>query len=101
MRCIACLPRRNEAVVLRNATRTLGKNGNKVRLSKLGEARDECLMKGFRESGCRIEEVCFGLWVGFLEVAHEEQRRGLVASDFALARSESSAYHVVQQFPVP
>jgi hypothetical protein len=87
MRCIACLPRRNEAVVLRNATRTLGKNGNKVRLSKLGEARDECLMKGFRESGCRIEEVCFGLWVGFLEVA--------------LARSESSAYHVVQQFPVP
>jgi hypothetical protein len=34
--------------------------GNKVRLSKLGEARDVCLMDSCGGSGYRIEEGCFG-----------------------------------------
>jgi hypothetical protein len=54
----------------------LEKNGNKVRLSKLGEARDGRLMKGFRESGCRIEEVCFGLWLAFWKKRSRRRNKG-------------------------
>ena len=44
-------------------TRLEGKEkGNKVRLSKLVEVRDDRLMNSLGESGCRIEKVCFGLW---------------------------------------
>lgn len=41
-----------------NATR---KYGNKVRLPKLGEARDEGLMKAFEGVDAESKKVCFGV----------------------------------------
>jgi hypothetical protein len=80
------------------AKRDSKKNGNKAPLSKLGEARDERLMKGFE--GVDAESKKFASGYGWLfgrrgRAEGTKERAGLVASDFALARSESALYHVI------
>jgi hypothetical protein len=65
---------------VRNANRE--ERGNKVRLSKLGEARDVRLMDSCGGSGYRIEEDCFGLWLKRLR----RMERTIGEADFLLAR---------------